>query len=95
MEPGDVSRVDPTLRVWTPTEFASRWVQLRADEVGVFEGSSDRPGAVLQVHQESGTSRRFRMPDQMWAQLVREVVSQVESSKLQTAQSDPSAEIDR
>jgi hypothetical protein len=56
-EPGDAAYMDPTLRMWAPTEFARRWVQLKADEVAVLEGSWDRPGAVLHVEQESGSVR--------------------------------------
>jgi hypothetical protein len=93
-EPGDAAYVGPTSRVWAATEYASRWVRLVADEV-VVEGSWDRPGAVLQVDKESGGSWRFRMPDQLWAALVREVVSQVGFPRFQTARSNRSVELER
>ena len=93
-EPGDAAYVAPTSRVWAATEYASRWVRIVADEVGVLEGSWDRPGAVLQVAKELGGSWSFRMPDQLWAALVREVVSQVGFPRFETARSNRSVELE-
>jgi len=77
-EPGDAAYVGETDRDWTPTALAGRWTELEADQVSVFDGTPDRPGAVLEVFREaSGATWRFRMTDRLWATLVREVAREI------------------
>jgi len=85
-EPGDVAHIRATGQVWTPTLLAKRWVSLEVDELSVFDGSADRPGAVLEVARESSSGRwRFHMGDRVWRAIVVAVAKEIEFPWFHTA----------